>query len=201
MRLWQTVTVAFAPSSRRATGSPTRFERPTITASAPSSSTPSWRSSSITPRGVQGTRPGLPWASRPALAGVSPSTSLAGSIAATTASGSICSGSGSWTRMPSTSSSSLSAATSSSSSSCSTRRRARGGPSACRPPRRPRACGDVDLRGRVVADQHGRQPRRRPAPAAPRRPRPRPALADPGRHRLAVDHARRPTSYRFLIGA
>ena len=58
MREWQTVTVALAASSRRATGTPTSFERPTTTASAPSSSTPSWRSSSITPAGVQGTRPG-----------------------------------------------------------------------------------------------------------------------------------------------
>ena len=49
---------------------------------APSSSTPAWRSSSITPAGVQGRpAPGMPWASRPALSGVSPSTSLAGSIA------------------------------------------------------------------------------------------------------------------------
>ena len=38
----RSVTVALAASSRRATGTPTSFERPTTTASAPSSSTPSW---------------------------------------------------------------------------------------------------------------------------------------------------------------
>ena len=65
MREWHIVTVAFAISSRRATGTPTSFERPTTTACAPSSSTPSWASSSITPAGVQETSPGMPCASRP----------------------------------------------------------------------------------------------------------------------------------------
>ena len=117
MREWQTVTVAFAPSNSEASGRPTRIERPTITASAPAISVPEWRSSSTTPRGVHGTSRGRPWASSPALAAVSPSTSLAGSIALITASWSTCSGNGSWTRMPSTVSSSLSSAIRSSSSS------------------------------------------------------------------------------------
>ena len=49
MRLWQTVTVAFAPSSSEKRGRPTRFERPTITASLPAGSTPAEEISSITP--------------------------------------------------------------------------------------------------------------------------------------------------------
>ena len=166
VREWQTVTVALAASSRRATGTPTSFERPTTTASAPSSSTPSWRSSSITPAGVQGTRPGVPWASRPALTGVRPSTSLAGSIAATTRSGSICSGSGSCTRMPSTSSSRLERG-----DQLQQLRLARLGAEAVvdrarsRPPRRPVLAAHVDLRGGVVADDHRGQDRRAPASA------------------------------------
>ena len=48
----------------------------------------------MTPWGVHDTRPGRPWASSPALAAVSPSTSFAGSITASTASWSICAGSG-----------------------------------------------------------------------------------------------------------
>ena len=80
MREWHTVTVALRASSICATGLPTRSERPTTTASAPSSST-SWRSSSsMQPAGVHGRRPGRPLASRPAETGVSPSTSLPGSI-------------------------------------------------------------------------------------------------------------------------
>ena len=60
MREWHTVTVAFSASSSCAIGLPNRFERPTTTASAPSSSTPAWASSSITPAGVHGRRPGRP---------------------------------------------------------------------------------------------------------------------------------------------
>ena len=82
VREWQTVTVALRSSRSDATGLPTRIERPTTTASAPSSSTSGRRSSSITPAGVQGRSPGCPWARRPALIGVRPSTSLAGAIRA-----------------------------------------------------------------------------------------------------------------------
>ena len=57
MREWQTVTVAFAASSSRATGTPTSFERPTTTASAPSSSTPSWREQLDHPGGGAGHQP------------------------------------------------------------------------------------------------------------------------------------------------
>jgi len=117
VREWHIVTVAFAISSRRATGTPTSFERPTTTAWAPSSSTPSWASSSITPAGVHGVRPGVPWASRPALTGVRPSTSFSGSMIATIRSESRWSGSGIWTRIPSTSSSAFNSSTSASSSS------------------------------------------------------------------------------------
>ena len=55
VREWQCVTVALAASSSWASGLPTRIERPTTTARAPSSSAPASRSSSITPAGVHGT--------------------------------------------------------------------------------------------------------------------------------------------------
>ena len=80
MREWQIVTVALAPSSSWAIGLPKRFERPTTTASAPSSCAPASSSRSITPVGVHGRSPARPSASRPALTGVSPSTSLPGSM-------------------------------------------------------------------------------------------------------------------------
>ena len=78
VREWQIVTVALAPSRSWAIGLPNRFERPTTTASAPSSCAPASSSSSITPVGVHGRRPSRPSASSPALIGVSPSTSLPG---------------------------------------------------------------------------------------------------------------------------
>ena len=70
------------PSSSWAIGLPNRFERPTTTASAPSSTTPVFASSSITPSGVHDRSPGRPSASSPALTGVRPSTSLSGSTSA-----------------------------------------------------------------------------------------------------------------------
>jgi hypothetical protein len=115
---WHCVTVAFAASSSAATGLPTSFERPITTASAPRSSAPATRSSSITPAGVHGTSPSSPWNSRPALSGVSPSTSLSGSIKDVIASPSICGGTGSCSRMPLTASSSFSEVSSSARSSC-----------------------------------------------------------------------------------
>ena len=108
VREWHTVTVALAPSSSAAIGLPNRFERPTTTASAPSSATLAAASNSITPSGVHGRRPGRPSASRPAFSGVSPSTSLRGSMIAVSAVPSSCPGSGSCSRMPLTLSSALS---------------------------------------------------------------------------------------------
>ncbi len=70
------------------------------------------------PDGVQGRRPGLPWASRPALTGVSPSTSLRGSIIVVSAPPSTCFGVGSCSRMPLTSGSSLRLAIVRSTSAC-----------------------------------------------------------------------------------
>ena len=69
VREWHVVTVAFAPSSSAAIGLPNRFERPITTASAPSSCAPTLSSSSITPLGVHGRRPGRPSASSPADSG------------------------------------------------------------------------------------------------------------------------------------
>ena len=65
-------------AAARATGLPTRSERPTTTASAPSSATSWRRSSSITPAGVHGRSPGGPSPAGRREIGVSPSTSLAG---------------------------------------------------------------------------------------------------------------------------
>ena len=100
VREWQWVTVALAASRSWATGFPTRPDRPSTTARVPSSSTSAWASSSMTPRGVQGTRPGRPCASSPAFTGVSPSTSFSGRIAAVIAPASMWSGRGSCSRMP-----------------------------------------------------------------------------------------------------
>ena len=121
MREWQCVTVAFAPSSSCAIGLPTRIERPSTTARAPDSSTPASSSSRITPAGVHGTiASSRPCISRPAFAVVSPSTSLAGSISEMNSSWSRWSGSGSWSRMPSTRSSAFRERISSASSSGAT---------------------------------------------------------------------------------
>src|ERR1019366_2625031 len=126
VREWQTVTVAFSASSSWAIGLPNRLERPTTTASAPSSSTPVSASSSRTPEGVDGGSPGRPSASSPALTGVSPSTSLSGPIRAVRAGPSRCAGTGSCSRMPLTALSaprlSSSAATSSNEESAGRRR-------------------------------------------------------------------------------
>ena len=54
VREWQWVTVALAASSSWASGLPTRIERPSTTARAPSSSAPASASSSITPGGRAG---------------------------------------------------------------------------------------------------------------------------------------------------
>ena len=110
------VTVALRSSSRNATGLPTRSDRPTTTASAPSSATEYVSSSSITPSGVHGRSPGAPWTSRPALTWVSPSTSLSGEISAVSSLPASPAGTGSWSRIPLTSGlrlhSSITAATS-----------------------------------------------------------------------------------------
>ena len=108
MREWQVVTVALAPSSSCAIGLPKRFERPITTASAPSSCAPTLSSSSITPLGVHGRRPGRPSASSPAESVVSPSTSLPTSTRPVIFTPSRWSGSGSWTMIPLTAGSALS---------------------------------------------------------------------------------------------
>ena len=97
------VTVALRSSSRNATGLPTRSERPTTTASAPSSATEYESSNSITPSGVHGRSPGAPCMSRPALTWVRPSTSLSASISAVSSLPFNPFGTGSWSRIPLTS--------------------------------------------------------------------------------------------------
>ena len=79
VREWQIVTVAFSASSSCAIGLPNRFERPTTTASAPSSSTPVSREQLHHARAAcTGAARAGRATSRPALTGVSPSTSLSG---------------------------------------------------------------------------------------------------------------------------
>ena len=112
VRLWTVVTVALSFSSNAAIGLPTMFERPITTASIPDRSGCRSFSSITHPSGVHGTSPSIPVASRPALTGWNPSTSLSGSIRVNTARSSIWRGSGSWTRMPSTVSSAFSRSTS-----------------------------------------------------------------------------------------
>ena len=84
VREWQIVTVAFAARRSIAIGLPASSLRPITTARLPSSSIPYSSSMTITPSGVAGTCSGLPRKSRPELSGWSPSTSLSGSIAAMT---------------------------------------------------------------------------------------------------------------------
>ena len=133
--------MALAASSSAASGLPTRSERPTTTASAPSSATSWRRSSSITPAGVHGRSPGRPLASRPAETGVRPSTSLAGRSARSAPPPSTCGGVGSWSRMPETRGSSLSSLQQPLDLLVRGVVRAAGGRSRrCRPRRRPAAC-------------------------------------------------------------
>ena len=113
VREWQIVTVACSARSSIAIGLPTISLRPITTASLPFSSTPCSASITITPDGVAGTRKGSPRKRSPALDGWKPSTSLSGSTARSTFGSSMCSGSGSWTRIPSTPSSAFRSAMSS----------------------------------------------------------------------------------------
>ena len=70
------VTVAFSASSSCASGLPTMLERPITTASRPASEACTVFARMTQPSGVQGTSAGRPVASRPALTGWKPSTSL-----------------------------------------------------------------------------------------------------------------------------
>ncbi len=188
VREWHWVTVALAASSSAATGLPTSFERPSTTASAPVSSTPAERSSSMTPAGVHGTRPSRPCISRPALSGVRPSTSFSGSISWVIASPSIWSGTGSWSRMPLTPSSSFSAPSSSASSAWLVSAGSSWWTEVDAHLLRGLALvAHVDVRRRVVAHQHGGERRPHPGLRDQRLDVGRHALAHGSRHRLAVD--------------
>ena len=168
------------PSSSAASGRPTRIERPSDHRLGALDLGARLAAAARSRRcGVHGTSPGRPWASSPALAAVSPSTSLAGSIALITASWSSCSGSGSCTRMPSTVVL-LVELRDQVEQLVGRGRLAELVVKRAHPDLLGLAAlvGDVDLRGRVLADQHRRQPghvsararrrtrarRRRPAP-------------------------------------
>jgi hypothetical protein len=70
------VTVAFSLRSNSAIGFPTITLRPTTTASAPARGTFARLSSSMQPRGVQGSAAGAPLINSPCVTGCSPSTSF-----------------------------------------------------------------------------------------------------------------------------
>eukprot|EP00754_Rhynchopus_humris_P037987 Rhum_TRINITY_DN20689_c0_g1::Rhum_TRINITY_DN20689_c0_g1_i1::g.171860::m.171860 len=104
--LCTTFTHAPARSSSRAMGRPTWFDEPTTRHSRPYGFTPVDQMSCMTPHGVQGRIVGARDTRAPRFCGWKPSTSLSGlmrSITARTLSFSSPSGSGSCTRMPSTS--------------------------------------------------------------------------------------------------
>ena len=69
VNLWQIDTVAPANRSSRASGRPTIFEAPTITACWPFGSTSIFSSSIMMPYGVHGRRDGTRCASRPTVKG------------------------------------------------------------------------------------------------------------------------------------
>ncbi len=115
-------------------------------------------SSSITPEGVQGRRPGRPSESKPAFTGVRPSTSLPGSISEVSEGPSRWEGSGSCNSTPSTSESSLRVVSrSATSSKRGTRRKA--DIERPHPHLHARAllAAHVHAGGGVLADEHGRE--------------------------------------------
>ena len=101
--LWHTVTVPPASSISKACGRPTILDAPTMQTFLPRMSI--WYSASrvITPLGVQGRSSGIFCAKRPMLYGWKPSTSFCGWMRSKTDWLLMCLGSGSCTKMPSTS--------------------------------------------------------------------------------------------------
>ena len=162
VREWQTVTVALAASSSCAIGLPNRFERPTTTASAPSSSPRRSRSSSITPSGVHGRSPGRPSDEQTGVHRRQPvDVLLRRSISSVSDGPSSGAGTGSCSRIPLTSS--FSASSCSRRATCSCAASARQTHVERPHPRlraRPLLAADVDRRRRIVADEHRRQARR-----------------------------------------
>ena len=144
------------------------------------------------PAGVQATRPSRFCTRRPTFSAVKPSTSLAGSMVSKTrraASLPIAAGSGDCTRMPSIASSAFSAR-----DQRRARRRARCVAGRwCRSTRKPTSvpcvalAADVDVRGRVVADQHEREPGRSSRPGRERLDLRLQVLAHRARQRCAVE--------------
>ena len=176
------VTVQLSASSSCAIGLPTMFERPITTASRPDRSPSRSLSSIRQPSGVHGTKPCRPVASRPALTGWKPSTSLSGSIRGdhdllvdmlrAAAAGRGC-------RRPSTSA--LSRSTSASSSASGD---VGGQPVLealhARLDGRLALGADIDRGRRILADQHDREAGRAAGRLAKRRqPAPRSARASP----------------------
>ncbi len=186
------VTVASRCRSSNAIGFPTISLRPMTTACRPAIGICSRTSSSITPDGVHATSAGRFCTINPTLIGVNPSTSFAGAMVSNTrwaASAPIAFGNGDWTRMPSCTGLSFSRSTSASVSASVAFAGSR-----CRSARKPglatrlELVTDVNLGGRVVADQNDGQARW-PAMAARERGNLRlDLLLHPDGQRLAIQH-------------
>ncbi len=193
VREWQTVTVAFACEQQlchRLAEEVRAADHDRLGAFR--ASTPARAQQLHHASGVQGRRPGRPSASRPALTGVRPSTSLAGAISAVRSRRRAGPGAAAAARIPLTA---LSASG----------RRARSATSAVRRVGRqadvegahadllagPLLARDVDRRRRVFSDQHGGKARRRARAGHEVRWTSSATLGpDAGGDRLAVDEAR-----------
>ena len=147
-------------ASRWRRGLPTMSLRPTTTARAPSSSISCSSSSAITPRGVAGTSAGRPRYSSPGVhRDGSRRRPSPGRRARITCASSMWSGSGSWTRIASTSSSrvQLGELARAARPRAIVRRQAQVGGVEARLDRRLVLEPDVDLGRRIVADEHRRE--------------------------------------------
>jgi hypothetical protein len=91
---WQMVTVALARVSRCAVGMPTTVDRPTTVTFVPARVMWWCSSRAITAWAVAGAKAVMLATSRPRLAGLAPSMSLAGSMASRRVSGSVWAGRG-----------------------------------------------------------------------------------------------------------
>ena len=183
-------------SFRAAAAAPSACRRCSTARSPPRPARPDRRagpSSSIRqPSGVQGTNPSSPVASRPALTGWKPSTSLSGSIRVITPRSSICGGQRQLDEDAVDRRIGVERSTSASRSSCVVSAGSRCSKLAIPASTRRLALGaDIDRARRILADQHHRQPRRAAGRFAEARDLRRDARAQRRGERLAVDDVSR----------